>query len=547
MKKEKKILSILLVSVLLISGMALSGCTQESSGEKSYLRVGFSWPCEIDPAIGSDYSSATAFTNIYDPLVYPTTEGVEPWIATDWQASPNGTTYTFDIRKGVKFHSGNELTAEDVMFSMKRIKTIGEGYAYLFGSVNMTKSKQLGEHKVKFVLDEPSGVFLSSLVRLYIVDKEVVMNNIKTDTKFQYPPNGDLGRNYLRTQDAGSGPYKVYEVVKQDHVYMKRSEDYWEKFAKNPADEYHMLALGEPSTERTMFSEGTLEITSQWLPYQVVNSIAAQGGQKGDYPSGGEFYGMMNTQKKPLDDIHVRKALSYCFAYEKQVDQIFPASKLPKSIVPSLLPGAADLDMPRKNMEKAREELKKSKYYPGIVNKPEKYKIECSWTASVSATENVALLMAEQAEKVGLNVESSKYQWSSLIEAMSSEETSPHIAMVWVSAHYPEAGSILESKWNSVNADSWEQNEWLMNDTLDSMIENALQEPNRQERFALYKDIQQIVLNKYCTMYLHTQYSQHAYQSYVTWPQVKNPEEWPPVMGYNIDARHISVTPPNER
>ncbi|MFW6195816.1 MAG: ABC transporter substrate-binding protein [Thermoplasmatota archaeon] len=549
MKTGKKILTILLVSVLVMSAMALTGCTQEASGETSYLRVGFSWPTEIDPAIGSDYSSSTAFTNLYDPLVYPTQEGVKPWIAEDWEASPDGKEYTFDIKEGVKFHSGNELTAEDVMFSMQRLKTIGEGYAYLFTSVNMNESEKIDDYTVKFVLDEPSGVFLSTLVRLYIVDKEVVMNNLDETADFQYPPNADLGRTYLSTNDAGSGPYEVSEVVPQDHVNMKRFEDYWGEFAEDPADEYHMLALGEPSTERTMFSEGELEITSQWLPYQIIDSIVeSEDGKEGAYPSGGLFYGMLNNKKKPLDDVHVRRALAYSFDYETQIEEIFPASKLPKSVVPAVLAGAADIDLPRKDMEKAEEELRKSKYYPDIVENPDDYEIECSWTASVSATEEVALLMAEQAEKIGLQVDSQKYQWSSLIDAMATEETSPHIAMVWVSAHYPEAGSILESRYASDNADSWEQNEWLLNDTIDTLIDDALEEVDQQTRYSLYDQIQKDVVEMCASMFLHTQYSAHAYQSYVTWPQVENVEEDAvPVMGYNIDARRISVTPPNER
>ena len=551
MKPEKKILALLLVSVMVVSSMALTGCTQEQEeeeGEPSLLRVGFSWPTEIDPAIGSDYSSTTAFTNLYDPLVYPTQEGVKPWIATDWDASEDGTTYTFDIREGVKFHSGNELTAEDVYFSMERLKTIGEGFAYLFTAVNMDESEVVDDYTVKFVLNEPSGVFLASCVRLYIVDKQVVMDNIAEDSNFEYPPNGDLAREHLLTNDAGSGPYEVYEMVKQDHINMERFEDYWGDMAENSPDELRMLALGEPATERTMFASGELEITSQWLPHQIINAIVEdEGGQAGAYPSGGMFYGMLHTQKKPLDDVHVRRALAYCMDYETQVDEMFPSSRLAKSVVPAVLPGAADIDVPSYDLEKAEEELQKSKYYPEIVDNPDEFEIECSWTAQVSATERVALLLAEEAEKIGLNVRSQKYQWGSLIDAMNSKDTSPHIAMVWVSAHYGEAGSILESRYHSKNSASWEQNEWLENDTIDQMIDEALTEPDKQERFQLYEEIQQEIMDMTPSLFLHTQYSEHAYQQYVTWPAAEDEADAVPVMGYNIDARDIEVTPPGER
>ena len=97
------------------------------------LRVGFAWPTMIDPAVGSDYSSSTSFTNLYDPFVFPTTTGdVKAWVAANWTVSTDGLTWTFTIRSDIKFHSNRTLKAEDVRFTMERLITIGEGYSYLF-------------------------------------------------------------------------------------------------------------------------------------------------------------------------------------------------------------------------------------------------------------------------------------------------------------------------------------------------------------------------------------------------------------------------------
>ncbi|MDH5690125.1 MAG: ABC transporter substrate-binding protein, partial [Candidatus Bathyarchaeota archaeon] len=136
------------------------------------LRVGFAWPTEPDPAVGSDYSSSTTFTALYDPLVYPTSAGtIIPWVAENWTISSDGLTWNFTIRKGITFHSGRELNASDVAFTMDRMITIGQGYGYLFiPFVNQTKV--LSTYSVQFVLKKSSGPFISTLVRLYIVDKQ---------------------------------------------------------------------------------------------------------------------------------------------------------------------------------------------------------------------------------------------------------------------------------------------------------------------------------------------------------------------------------------
>ena len=104
------------------------------------LRVTFAWPTYLDPAVGSDFSSSSSFVNLYDTLVYPTPEGgVKANVAERWDTTADGLTWTFHLRKGVEFHDGSELTAEDVAFTMDRIIAIGEGYGYMFsGKVEST-------------------------------------------------------------------------------------------------------------------------------------------------------------------------------------------------------------------------------------------------------------------------------------------------------------------------------------------------------------------------------------------------------------------------
>ncbi len=78
-------------------------------------------------------ASTIVLCNMYDSLVFPNVDGsVKPWLAKSWEISGDGLTYTFELVPGVKFHNGDELTAEDVVFSLQRILTIGEGYGYLF-------------------------------------------------------------------------------------------------------------------------------------------------------------------------------------------------------------------------------------------------------------------------------------------------------------------------------------------------------------------------------------------------------------------------------
>src|SRR5690606_30896285 len=116
------------------SGQAGDGTSQPAG--RRVLRMTHSWPNQIDPARGSDMASAVSLINLYSSLVYPTPEGnVEPYAAESWTVSDDNLTYTFQLRQGIKFHDGREMTAEDVKFSFDRLMAIGEGFAYLFRGV----------------------------------------------------------------------------------------------------------------------------------------------------------------------------------------------------------------------------------------------------------------------------------------------------------------------------------------------------------------------------------------------------------------------------
>jgi peptide/nickel transport system substrate-binding protein len=507
------------------------------------LRVGFAWPTRIDPAVGSDYSSSTAFTNLYDPLVFPTTTGeVKAWVAESWNASEDGFTWNFTLRDDITFHSGRQLKSDDVLFSMERLITIGEGYAYLFSPyVNLTASTAIDDYTVQFKLKTTFGPFLKTLARLYILDKEEVLAHTVESEEFDYPPNEDLARGWLLTHDAGSGPYKVKEVVLEDHVYMDRFDDYWSEMKTGSPDEIRMLALAIPTTERTMLLKKELEISSQWLPEESLEDLSKAGLLIGTHPGGDMFYFMMHTKKSPLDDIHVRKALAYAMDYDTVVAEIYKDNPLPKCVVPISLPGATELTMYRQDLVKATEELQKSKYYPDIVNNPEDYEIEVHWCAQVPSEEPVALIFAESAEDIGLKVKVVKTQWGMMIDEMANQDLSPHIETIFVAAHYAEAGSLLLSRYHSDSAATWEQNEWLLNTTLDAALEDALSTVNTTERYEKYAEIESYLLDFCPSLFLFDHLVKYSYQSYVIWPNVLG--ESIPVMGYNIDGRTIEVIP----
>jgi len=206
---------------------------------ESIIRTTEDWPTYIDPAVGSDFSDCIAIVNLYDSLVFPNADGsVRPHLATHWDVTPDGLTWTFYLRQGVKFHSGNELTAEDIVFSVNRLLTMGEGFAYMFEPF-IDEVVALDPYTVQFKMKKPYGPFLTTLVRIYILEKDLVLQHLDSGP---YGEFGDYGRKWLLEHDAGSGPYMVEEVKMEEYVLMKKFDDWWGGWEPNAPEYFKEMA-----------------------------------------------------------------------------------------------------------------------------------------------------------------------------------------------------------------------------------------------------------------------------------------------------------------
>jgi len=509
---------------------------------KRLLRVGMSWPNKIDPAVGNDECSTTSLCNLYDPLVYPVPGGgVKPWVATNWTVSPDGLVYTFTIRQGIKFHSGHELTAEDVKFSMDRMLTIGEGFAYLF-SPYINKTEVIEGNQVQFTLKKTFGPFLIACMRLYIIEKAEVMAHIVTPGA--YLILGDLAKTWLITHDAGSGAYKVVDCRVEEWYKYALFTDYWGPVNPNAPTEVVQMytSTGSPPTERNMMLNKELEITDAWLPAEILDELdAAAGIKKISWPEMSEYYMYLNTKKPPLDDIHVRKALAYICPYEEIMTEIYSRYTLATSCVPKGTPGYVDVHKYYTNLTLAQQELQLSKYY-GYGNLSS-YVIEFHWIQDVPERERDALLFAEAAAQINLTVQLVKTPWTKTVEEMGSEATCGHMYNILVASHYPEAGSLIETRYHSKASGTWEQGEWLLNATLDAEIEAALETVDIDERFAKYATLQKEIMEICPTIFIFDYKATMAQQEYIKIPAIEDPSLATLIMGYDRVYKDWEVLP----
>lgn len=516
--------------------------TADPDSEVKIVRFTLANTPYLDPAVGSDEATSATFVNLYDTLVFPNEDGtVSENIATEWEVSEDGLVWDFIIQPGITFHNGDEMTAEDVAFSMERLITVGEGYGYLF-SGRVSSAEALDDYTVRFTLQDPYGPFLTSLVRLYIVNKDQVMQNIKEG---QYGEFGDYAKDWFLTNDAGSGPYSVKEMKQGEYLTCKKYPDYWKGFHPNNPDEFKLIGLTEPVTIRTMMARQELEITDPYQPMENYDAMEQiEGIDVTTFFTGSLMSLTLNNQKPPTDDLQFRKAMAYVIDYDTLVDTVYPGSKKATSCVSFTVAGHnEDAFTYNYDPEKALEELKKSKYYDNL----DQYPLELAWIAETPDREKIALLIQSDAAKIGITVNVVKLPWLSLVEGSTKPETTPGSATILTAPHYSEALSQLESRFRTKTVGSWEQCEWVMRDDIDAMIDDALATINVEDRLDKLELIQEVLLESVHTIPLFDQPEKHAYQSaYVEWDAAERASAGLPVtavMGYQYNMLGIRVYP----
>ena len=225
---------------------------------------------EADPAKFSDNIDSIIIFNTYDALVdeLKNGAGLAPHLASGWEYA-DATTLNVTLKDGIKFHSGNILDADDVVYSFNRLMDMGQGFSFLFGTVESVTA--LDSKTVQIKTSEPFAPLIASLMRLAIVDKDDVQANTTVDGN--YGDNGDYGEAYLLTTSAGTGAYKITQHDPNVKTVLTKNNDYFLDHNAKAPDEVIIKYSVEAATIKTLLMRGEHEISSMWLPNEVLAAL----------------------------------------------------------------------------------------------------------------------------------------------------------------------------------------------------------------------------------------------------------------------------------
>jgi len=297
----------------------------------------------LDPAIGYDWQNWSMIKSLYDGLMdyAPGTTELQPDLAESYEISPDGKTFTFKLRSGVKFHNGREMTADDVKYSLDRVtnpKTQSPGAGFFasiagFDDVAGGKSESLAgvtvvdPLTVKIELSRPDATFLHVMAINFshVVPKEAVE---------QY--GADFGKNAV-----GTGAYKMAEWTLGQRLVFERNPDYWRKGL--PYLDKITFEIGqEPIVALLRLQKGEIDVPGDGIPPAKFQEVMADPAQKERVVVGGQLhtgYVTMNTTMPPFDNVKVRQAVNMAINKDRIVQLINNRAVPATQPLPPSMPG----------------------------------------------------------------------------------------------------------------------------------------------------------------------------------------------------------------
>ncbi|MEM1618400.1 MAG: ABC transporter substrate-binding protein [Desulfurococcaceae archaeon] len=449
---------------------------------------------------------STEFSNsvMWLPLVYETLVWYDPFkdqfipgLAERWESDPEGTVWTFYIRKGAKFHDGSPVNAEAVAFSINRTILLGGGAAYIWDPVE--RIEVIDEYTIRFYLKYPAPLLkiAASPYSAYIFCPNVVKYANATDSV-----DPKVAEWFNRGNACGSGPYKLikwdpeFEVVleKWEEWWGWREPDYpWRSSIDKAPDVFIIKVIKDAATQSRMLRAGEIHI-AQYVPIEDLelferdpNFVVVR------KPSFQNLIMLINTRKPPLNDTRVRRAIAHAIPYEDIVKLARGGlARVASGPIPYGLWGHFDNLTYTYDLDLAKRLLAEAGYPDGIPRT-----LTLVYTAGDIYEARTAEIIKASLAKIGINVEIKPMSWEEQWAlAQKGWETPEEVQDLFIFYWWPDVLSPITYLYNMFHSESKAFNLcYYENQTFDAIIIDAyrLEGLNPAKALELYYKAQYIL------------------------------------------------------
>ncbi|WP_207003602.1 ABC transporter substrate-binding protein [Trinickia mobilis] len=404
-------------------------------------------------------------------------------LAESWETSPDKSSITFHLRKGVKSYAGNTLTADDAMWTFERGWNLKATFRWYMTQVLKIKDfnaafKKIDDQTVKVTLPTPSPL----IERLWVNNDLGIIDSV--EVKKHTTPDDPWGSRWLASHSASFAPYQVTKYAPGQEVIYEGNKNYYRGapkltriiFREMPTSANRLAALEAGAVDVAEWLEPRELATLEKLPAVKVWKVY------GNYVQRVE----MNNTMAPFNNEQVRQALNYAVPRDQILKSVFYGTARPtKSPDSEIYPAYTDKYYSySENLDKARALLKEAGLEKG-------FKTQLGYPTGDQTEEEVAIILKTAFSKIGVDVELEKLPASTLVERYSKGEIPMYFFRDM--AIVPDAAYVTNLWLNSASLINYSR---YKNPEVDKLINDSLSLTDEAKRKTSMERVQQLVMEQ---------------------------------------------------
>ncbi len=315
----------------------------------------------LDPHEAYEFSGLDYVNNTYDGLVEinPVTLELEPGLAESWSVAEDGLTYTFKMKPGLTFSSGNPVRAEDAAYSLQRAVKLNKTPAFILNQFGWTADTVdamvtgAGD-TLTIKVDKPYAPTF-----LYNILTAGVSSIVDAETVKAHDVGGDMGNEWLKSNSAGTGAYVLKSFKPNEGYVLEARPGYWRGDAKIP--KIFMQHIPEAATERLQLEKGDIDVARTLTPVDVAGMAGNADVVIQEDVGGQVYYLAFNQKNENYKNQKFLEAMRWAIDYQGMADTVMKgAAVVHENFLPSGYLGAVDDNPYHLDIEKAKALLAES-------------------------------------------------------------------------------------------------------------------------------------------------------------------------------------------
>lgn len=451
----------------------------------------------LDPAIGYDWQNWSMIKSLFDGLMDydPGTTDLRPGLAESYTISDDGMVFTFEVRNGVQFHNGREMTAEDVVYSFNRVtnpttQSPGAGFFWSIKGYDAMASGEAdalegvtveGPSTVRIELSRPDATFLHVMALNFasVVPREAVE-----------AAGDDFGKNPV-----GTGAFSLAEWTIGQRLVFAKNETYWRNGIPY-LDQITFEVGQEPIVALLRLQNGEVDVPGDGIPPAKFQEVMGDPAQAERVVEGGQLhtgYITLNTQMPPFDNADVRRAVNMAINKDRIIQIINGRAIAATQPLPPTMPGYTEgYEGYAFDPEAAKAMLAKAGFAEGFETE--------LYVMNTDPNPRIAQAIQQDLAGIGITAGIKSLAQASVIAAGGEADQAPMIwsgGMAWI-ADFPDAanfyGPILGCSGAIQGGWNWS---WYCNEALDekSASADAIVDPARAgERLEMWSEIYMTIM-----------------------------------------------------